>query len=32
VIAWLYARYADSKLDPLAAELRSRVVNGGENE
>jgi uncharacterized membrane protein (DUF485 family) len=32
VIAWLYARYADSKLDPLAEQLRSRVVNGGENE
>jgi uncharacterized membrane protein (DUF485 family) len=26
LIAWLYARYADRKLDPLADELRTRVL------
>jgi uncharacterized membrane protein (DUF485 family) len=29
VIAWLYARYASRKLDPLADHLRGRVENGG---
>jgi len=28
VIAWLYARYADRQLDPLAASLRARVNAG----
>jgi uncharacterized membrane protein (DUF485 family) len=30
LIAWVYARYADRKLDPLAEQLRSRVVDGGD--
>jgi uncharacterized membrane protein (DUF485 family) len=29
VIAWLYARYASRKLDPLADHLRGCVENGG---
>lgn len=29
VIAWLYARYADRNLDPLADRLRDRIENGG---
>jgi uncharacterized membrane protein (DUF485 family) len=29
VIAWLYARYAGRRLDPLAEQLRTRVENGG---
>ena len=29
VIAWVYARYADRKIDPLADKLRARVENGG---
>jgi uncharacterized membrane protein (DUF485 family) len=29
LIAWLYVRYADRKLDPLADELRARVEGGG---
>jgi uncharacterized membrane protein (DUF485 family) len=29
LIAWLYARFAARKLDPLADELRARVENGG---
>jgi uncharacterized membrane protein (DUF485 family) len=32
LIAWLYARFADSKLDPLARELRTRVLEGGEQK
>jgi uncharacterized membrane protein (DUF485 family) len=32
LIAWLYARYADRKLDPLADQLRERVENGGKSE
>ncbi|HKT02931.1 MAG TPA: DUF485 domain-containing protein [Rugosimonospora sp.] len=28
LIAWLYVRYADRKLDPLASELRSRLEGG----
>jgi uncharacterized membrane protein (DUF485 family) len=28
LIAWLYARYADRKLDPLADRLRERVEGG----
>jgi uncharacterized membrane protein (DUF485 family) len=30
LIAWLYVRYADSKLDPLAQQLRSKLMDGGE--
>jgi uncharacterized membrane protein (DUF485 family) len=29
LIAWLYARFADSKLDPVADEIRARIENGG---
>ena len=29
LIAWLYARFADRKLDPLADELRARAERGG---
>jgi uncharacterized membrane protein (DUF485 family) len=25
LIAWLYSRYANSRLDPLSAEIRHRV-------
>jgi uncharacterized membrane protein (DUF485 family) len=28
LIAWLYARFADRKLDPLADQLRARVEGG----
>jgi uncharacterized membrane protein (DUF485 family) len=28
LIAWLYARYADRRLDPLADRLRARVEEG----
>jgi uncharacterized membrane protein (DUF485 family) len=28
IIAWLYSRYADRKIDPLATRLRERVLNG----
>ena len=28
LIAWLYVRYADRKLDPLADRLRARVEEG----
>jgi uncharacterized membrane protein (DUF485 family) len=28
-IAWVYARYASRRLDPLADELRARVEGGG---
>jgi uncharacterized membrane protein (DUF485 family) len=28
LIAWLYVRYADRRLDPLAAELRERLEGG----
>jgi len=31
LIAWLYARFAARKLDPLADELRARVEAGSEN-
>jgi uncharacterized membrane protein (DUF485 family) len=31
LIAWLYARYANRKLDPLADSLRARVENGGRS-
>src|SRR4051812_25739503 len=31
LIAWLYVRYADRKLDPLADRLRRRVEEGGES-
>jgi uncharacterized membrane protein (DUF485 family) len=30
LIAWAYVRYADRKLDPLADQLRDRVLAGGE--
>jgi len=31
VIAWLYVRYADRRLDPLADQLKTRVLeHGGE--
>jgi uncharacterized membrane protein (DUF485 family) len=30
LIAWLYVRFADRRLDPLAEQLRSRVVDGGD--
>jgi uncharacterized membrane protein (DUF485 family) len=30
VIAWLYARYASDKLDPLAAQLRTKVEDGDQ--
>ncbi|WUV79415.1 DUF485 domain-containing protein [Streptomyces sp. NBC_01476] len=29
LIAWLYARYADRRLDPLAGVLKSRLEGGG---
>jgi uncharacterized membrane protein (DUF485 family) len=28
IIAWLYARYADRRLDPAAASLRARLEPG----
>jgi uncharacterized membrane protein (DUF485 family) len=28
VIAWLYARFADRKLDPIADRLRAEIENG----
>jgi uncharacterized membrane protein (DUF485 family) len=28
IIAWLYSRYADRKIDPLATRLRQRVEDG----
>ena len=28
LIAWLYVRYADRRLDPLAAEMRERLEGG----
>jgi uncharacterized membrane protein (DUF485 family) len=31
LIAWLYARYANRRLDPLADSLRARVENGGRS-
>jgi uncharacterized membrane protein (DUF485 family) len=31
LIAWLYVRYADRKLDPLAASLRAKVEDHAEN-
>jgi uncharacterized membrane protein (DUF485 family) len=30
LIAWLYSRYADQRLDPLADRLRAEVESGGE--
>jgi uncharacterized membrane protein (DUF485 family) len=30
LIAWLYSRYADRRLDPLADRLRTEVESGGE--
>jgi uncharacterized membrane protein (DUF485 family) len=30
LIAWLYSRYANQKLDPLADRLRERVERGGK--
>jgi uncharacterized membrane protein (DUF485 family) len=29
LIAWLYARFADRKLDPVADEIKARIENGG---
>jgi uncharacterized membrane protein (DUF485 family) len=29
LIAWLYARFADRKLDPKSDALRQRIENGG---
>jgi uncharacterized membrane protein (DUF485 family) len=29
LIAWLYARYADSRLDPRAEALKARIAAGG---
>ena len=29
LIAWLYARFADRKLDPIADEIRSSMDSGG---
>jgi uncharacterized membrane protein (DUF485 family) len=31
LIAWLYVRYADRTLDPMAAEMRERL-EGGESK
>ena len=31
-IAWLYVRYADRRLDPLADELKTRVLDHGANQ
>jgi uncharacterized membrane protein (DUF485 family) len=28
LIAWLYARYADRKLDPVADHIRAKIENG----
>ncbi len=28
LIAWLYSRYADRRLDPIAADLRARIEGG----
>jgi uncharacterized membrane protein (DUF485 family) len=28
LIAWLYTRYADNKIDPLADQLRAEVEGG----
>jgi uncharacterized membrane protein (DUF485 family) len=30
VIAWVYARYADRRIDPLADQLKHDIENGGE--
>jgi uncharacterized membrane protein (DUF485 family) len=30
LIAWSYSRYANRKLDPLSAQLRRRVEEGGD--
>jgi uncharacterized membrane protein (DUF485 family) len=30
VIAWLYSRYADRKLDPVAQKIRAELDNGTE--
>jgi uncharacterized membrane protein (DUF485 family) len=30
LIAWLYARYAGRRLDPIAERLRARVEQGGD--
>jgi uncharacterized membrane protein (DUF485 family) len=32
VIAWLYARFADKRLDPIADRIRTRVQNGDKTE
>ena len=30
LIAWLYSRYADQKLDPLADKIRDELEGGAE--
>jgi len=30
LIAWLYARYADRNIDPLADELRAKIEGAGD--
>jgi uncharacterized membrane protein (DUF485 family) len=30
LIAWLYSRYADRNIDPVANRLRAEIENGGE--
>ena len=30
LIAWLYARYADRKLDPLADRIRAEIEGGAQ--
>jgi uncharacterized membrane protein (DUF485 family) len=32
LIAWLYVRYADRRVDPLADELRAKIEGGQESE
>jgi uncharacterized membrane protein (DUF485 family) len=32
VIAWLYSRYADRRLDPVADEIRNRIESAGTSE
>ena len=32
LIAWLYARYADRKLDPVAEEIHARLTDGEKDD
>ena len=32
LIAWLYVRYADRRIDPLADDLRAKIEGGKETE